>query len=48
MTIAEGAVSETPIAAQSARGASKKPMNLPPGNRRIVAKSDTVNQPEPR
>ena len=48
MTIAEGALSETPIAAQSPRGASKKPMNLPPGKRRIVAKSDTSEMPEPR
>jgi hypothetical protein len=48
MTIAEGALSETPIGAQSQRGNSKKPMNLPPGNRRIVAKTDTSEQPEPR
>jgi hypothetical protein len=48
MTIAESALSEIPIGAQSQRGASKKPMNLPPGNRRITAKSDDVTQPEPR
>jgi hypothetical protein len=47
MSISENALGEAPIAAQAPRG-SKKPMNLPPGNRRIVAKSDTSEQPEPR
>jgi hypothetical protein len=47
MTIAEGALGETPIGAQAPRG-SKKPMNLPPFNRRITAKSDTSELPEAR
>jgi hypothetical protein len=47
MTIAENALSEAPIAGQSPRG-SKKPMNLPPRNRQIVAKSDASELPEPR
>ena len=47
MSIAENALSEVPIAGQSPRG-PKKPMNLPPRNRQVVAKSDTSEMPEPR
>ena len=47
MTIAEGALGEGPIGAQAPRG-SKKPMNLPPRNRRVTAKSDMSELPQAR
>jgi hypothetical protein len=48
MSIAASSISETPVSSQPGPGGAKNLRRFPPGNRRIVAKSDIVTPPEPR